>query len=442
MRLHRDERGQTIILVALSLPFMLGFIGMATDVGALFKDKRTIQTAADAAAIAGALNLNYGNYSQAAIDAAKANGYTNGSNGVVVDPEDPPKWAHSEYKGATPGYVEVTITKKEPTIFLALFGYPSVTVLARAVATNQASSAGCLYSVGTSGTGFTNNGTVTVNASSCGLVVDSADPTSAMVLNGHSDTVNLGSIGVVGGYTGDGSPTVNPTPVTGVAPESDPLNYLPQYSFTSTSTKGNGKTTTYTVSCASGYDCSDSPITVPANCATTGSSSSGTYNVAPGSTLSPGCYAGLTFPSSGTVTLNPGLYLIAGDLTFGGGNVNGNGVTFYWGSTNGKNGNISFGSGTYDLVAPNDKTALFNGVLLAESITDTNNISFGGNSNTTIDGVVYAPGTSFKMAGTPQIHLNADFVVHDITLSGNVTLSSYDALSGVASPLNSVALVE
>ncbi len=60
MRIHRDERGQTIILVALSLPLLLGFVGIATDVGALFKDKRTMQTAADAAAIAGALNLNYG----------------------------------------------------------------------------------------------------------------------------------------------------------------------------------------------------------------------------------------------------------------------------------------------------------------------------------------------------------------------------------------------
>ena len=48
MRIHRDERGQTIILVALSLPLLLGFVGIATDVGALFKVKRTMQTAADA----------------------------------------------------------------------------------------------------------------------------------------------------------------------------------------------------------------------------------------------------------------------------------------------------------------------------------------------------------------------------------------------------------
>ena len=68
MRIHRDERGQTILLVALSLPLLLGFIGMATDVGALFKDKRTMQTAADAGAIAGALHISDGT----SIAAAKA----------------------------------------------------------------------------------------------------------------------------------------------------------------------------------------------------------------------------------------------------------------------------------------------------------------------------------------------------------------------------------
>ena len=51
MRLHSDERGQTIILVALSLPLMLGFVGIATDVGALFKDKRDPQTLAGIAAL-------------------------------------------------------------------------------------------------------------------------------------------------------------------------------------------------------------------------------------------------------------------------------------------------------------------------------------------------------------------------------------------------------
>ena len=125
MRLHRDERGQTILLVALSLPVLIGFIGIATDVGILFKDKRTMQTAADAAAIAGALNYNNGAtaWKAAARAAATANGFTDTSNGIVVTTPDTPQWPTSNYNGK-PGYVEVTITKPESTIFLALFGRP------------------------------------------------------------------------------------------------------------------------------------------------------------------------------------------------------------------------------------------------------------------------------------------------------------------------------
>jgi hypothetical protein len=152
--------------------------------------------------------------------------------------------------------------------------------------------------------------------------------------------------------------------------------------------------------------------------------------------LSPGCYTNLTFPSSGTVTLNSGLYVVDGDVTFDSGTVNGSGVTFY------TNGNFNFGSGTYSLSAPNDNTQLYNGVLFAESLDDTNSITFGGNSSTVIKGVVYAPDADFKMAGTPSIHLYADFVVKDITLSGNVSFTSYAALSGVSNPLTTIALVE
>jgi Flp pilus assembly protein TadG len=432
MRLHHDERGQTIILVALSLPLMLGFIGIATDVGALFKDKRDIQTAADAAAIAGALNYNYGAtaWKAAAQNAATANGFTNGSNGVTVATPDTPTWPSSNYFGKTP-YVEVTVSKTEPTIFLALFGHPSVSVLARAVATNAAQGSGCLYTVGATGTTFTINGNVTVSAPGCGLVVESNDP-NAMIIHGASSRVSLGSIGVVGGYDGPGPPQVTPDPVSGIAPESDPLNYLPQYACTQvTSGRGRRATTTYTCNCASGYSCAGTPVTANTTCSTVTLTGNATL-----SPLTSGCYAGLDFSTASSVTVNPGVYIINGDLTFGAGSVTGSGATFYY------TGQLTFGSGTYNLSAPNDPTQLFNGILFAESITDPASITFGGNSNTVIKGIVYAPGTSFSMAGTPNLTLDADFVVKDITFSGNVNFTSYASLSGIASPLSSVALVE
>ena len=68
-----------------------------------------------------------------------------------VTVNDGPTWPSSHYLGQS-GYIEATVTKSEPTIFLALFGYPSVTVLARAVATNEGAGNGCVYTLGTTGT--------------------------------------------------------------------------------------------------------------------------------------------------------------------------------------------------------------------------------------------------------------------------------------------------
>ncbi len=234
MRIHRDERGQTILLVALSLPLLLGFIGMATDVGALFKDKRTMQTAADAGAIAGALHISDGTSITAAKAATATNGYTDGSNGVVVtvpSAANGPNWPASNYYHQA-NYVEVTITKTESTIFLALFGYPSVTVQARAVGTNQGGGNGCVYTLGTSGPGLSVQGSLNITMPDCAFNIDSTS-TNAVVETGNGGTVKTSSVSAVGdiGTTGWGDFT--PKPVGGVIASSDPLAGM-QYPYTCT----------------------------------------------------------------------------------------------------------------------------------------------------------------------------------------------------------------
>ncbi len=59
-RKRHGESGQTMIMVAILLPVMLGVSGLALDVGSLYSHKRRMQTAADAAALAGALEVNRG----------------------------------------------------------------------------------------------------------------------------------------------------------------------------------------------------------------------------------------------------------------------------------------------------------------------------------------------------------------------------------------------
>ena len=55
MRILREEDGQTLVMTALCATVLIGFMGLAVDVGVLFHAKRNLQTAADDAAIAGRL---------------------------------------------------------------------------------------------------------------------------------------------------------------------------------------------------------------------------------------------------------------------------------------------------------------------------------------------------------------------------------------------------
>ncbi|HEV8536086.1 MAG TPA: pilus assembly protein TadG-related protein [Candidatus Limnocylindria bacterium] len=85
-RFCRDERGQTLIVVALMLVVLLGFTGLVSDVAWYELNLMRVQRAADAAALAGVVYLP-GNVS-AAVTAAKnessKNGFTDGQNGVTV----------------------------------------------------------------------------------------------------------------------------------------------------------------------------------------------------------------------------------------------------------------------------------------------------------------------------------------------------------------------
>ena len=54
---RRKEAGQALVFAALGMTVFLGFAGLAIDMGMLRYDRRLQQSAADAAALAGASNL-------------------------------------------------------------------------------------------------------------------------------------------------------------------------------------------------------------------------------------------------------------------------------------------------------------------------------------------------------------------------------------------------
>ena len=61
MRILKDEQGQYLIMAALTMAVLLGFVAFATDVGVMLLQRSVAQTVADSTAIAGAAeSLNEG----------------------------------------------------------------------------------------------------------------------------------------------------------------------------------------------------------------------------------------------------------------------------------------------------------------------------------------------------------------------------------------------
>ena len=147
---RRQFSGQILILASIAMVVLLGFAALAVDMGYLYSTRRRMQTAADAAAVAGATALRDGeSYTNAADDVASFNGFTNSQNNVTVTVSEPA--LPSPYpSGVT--YVEVDISQTVPTFFLRVLGYRSMKVGARAVSGAVAGPA-CIYALDPSGSG-------------------------------------------------------------------------------------------------------------------------------------------------------------------------------------------------------------------------------------------------------------------------------------------------
>jgi hypothetical protein len=217
------QRGSVLVVLALSLPVLLLFLALVLDVGEFYDTRQRMQTAADAGALAGALEIYRGSTSlvvSAAQEAAAANGFTYGTAGVTVTVNQPP--TNGGYAGNA-RYVEVIVSQgQRPHFWL---GRSSVTVSARAVAGLRTRPT-CIYQLDPAtlprALQLTSNSRLT--ASNCGIMVNSRDSGALYVAN--SSNVTAQEISIVGGYRLASGGTVSPTPQTGVPVQPDPLQSL------------------------------------------------------------------------------------------------------------------------------------------------------------------------------------------------------------------------
>src|SRR3954464_11343120 len=172
MKMFRNQDGQTLVLTALCMTCLMGFMALAIDVGLLFNARRKLQTAADAAATAAALrylslyNASNSNQSAEIITANAAGtdaGQTNAPGATVAVTVNTNTGSPSNHRGcvATNCYFEAILTQSNPTTFYGTFfslwqgqSASPFTVKARAVAGTPAASDFCIYLTDETGSAY------------------------------------------------------------------------------------------------------------------------------------------------------------------------------------------------------------------------------------------------------------------------------------------------
>ena len=223
-KLSRDSRGQVLVVTALMLPVVIGFVALALDAGFMFDYRRRSQTAADAGVLGAAMYLA-ANASASNTDLETVarqdsafNGFTHGTTNITVTLNRPPVLS-TDYAGNS-NYIEVVVSRPTPTFLMGVLGWTSMTVGASAVA-GLSSASGCIYAL-KQDTGVKSldvSNTKTINAANCDAVGN-----GKLFVDG---TVNLNSVTAAGAREGSG--TINApagiTVNTGTY-AADPLAYL------------------------------------------------------------------------------------------------------------------------------------------------------------------------------------------------------------------------
>lgn len=422
---RNKQAGQALVLTAVALVVLMGFAGLAIDVGALRSEKRAQQTAADAAALAGANNLSFGGVTAGAQNAAAGDGYadtastcttgcpSSGSVGyITVTVNNPPA---SGPHAADANYVEALVTEIQPTYFMRVLGINQETVTARAVATNINSGGvngpGCMISIGppsNSIEGININGSVTVNAPSCGIVDNGNYNTKGNALNVSASTFGVSGDPNVSGKGGSVSCTNSSTcPQYGMPAAANPL----------------------------------ATLTPPCNPCTGG----GSFSPTSSATFSPGTYNSISITGNGTITFNPGVYVFDGSgLTCSGTpTINGTGVMFYFTGTATYN---CVGNVTTNLVAPSPSNcpscpSEYDGMLMYQDPNDTTGPSVGGDNTENYAGVLYFPGTQLTFFGNSGSTDTAMVVAQAFGFSGHPTVN-LEGPAGLPPGVNNVTAIK
>lgn len=460
MRDLRDESGNVLVVTALFTALVfLGVAALAIDVGWLYHEKRIVQTAADAGALAAATAESQAGSTSAVVQAtARAAAVQNGL--TVVDATPNTGQATVSFTDGIPGkagtnvaYVQVTVTNQTPTFFMGafnrLFGAMAVTATAQAsyIATTVTP---CMTGLSQTGVQVPNASGVEVDGSTNMIWNTKVMSDIATEGNSHINTPNcaVAACGPASEPAGNGE-TAAALYAWGSGSINASSAVAPSYG---TDNSGSTIKATPTLSKCQGDPLASKMPAAPTTGACQDPTWMSQHTGGGGSyTISPGTYCNFNTENVSKLTMNPGVYVITNTFsTNSGSTITGNGVTLYL--ANGviaDSGNYTYVAGgatpygvangtTMNITAPTSGT--YSGIAIWDgnsSASTPDTFTFGGGASSAFTGEIYAPNTNLVLGnGTGTTALSSEIVANTIMILGGSTITDnyVPSAAGGASP--------
>ena len=385
---RKDEGGNVLTLMGLSMIPLIGTLGLAVDVAQWISWKRDLRSAADSGAMAGGLELKNGGDADEVDAAVRGVLGRNTQHAYTIEAVESPPTA-GEFVGDA-SMVRVVLSTSTKLPFSSLFLTTTPTIRVEAVAQASSEVANCMIALATTGSALSITGSASVDMN-CGLQSNSDfDATT-------SDNITAGALSAVGNVN-EGNNISSDTRINrGVAPETDPY-----------------------------ADLISDPNEVCSNTA----SVSGKNNI-----LYPGCYKGISINSKAEVTLQPGTYYIGegGFKVAGQASVLGTGVTLVFTNTSSpfnanKVGTFdAMGTSNVQITAPD--TGTYAGILMHQDsrtpLSNANRLFVTGDNNSEFEGTIYAPSNQVTFSGNSSMTTDClQIIAQYITFTGNTSVSN------------------
>ena len=373
------DSGSIAVVFAISLPFLLSMAGLSVDVGDWYMQKRHLQTAADAASMAAALDLanqqNQYHATAAAQSSAEENSFDRRVPGNRLD-------VSYDMQGGR-RTVQVSVHAQVHTWFVQVLD--SRPVYADATATAQVDGTSgpyCLLALSARAPdAISASAGAAVDAPGCGAADNSANDVALHV--GGSSSLHLGPVKIVGGFK---------------APEDQPK----AFEYASIRTAASVTADPYV-----------NLRIAPFNGCSASQQRGGPLRIAMSSavTLWPGVYCGgIELKGDNAVTLLPGTYVMdGGDFSASGsGSITGKDVTIVLtnsgGSGYGNYGALRIsGRRTVLLSAPGTGDYAGLAVVQDRKAPPRNDNTLTGSSGLTVDGAIYTPANALRFGGNGAV---------------------------------------